>query len=146
MIPPEPFEDVRRARDQYAKERDVLAEALAAVLNLADEWARRPLMTLTPEGAAEQLRAVVAAPVTAAPQSVTARLEAYGHLARLRAEIEAAQREAERLHEPIRPLHMGPTVAQAAREVANSYAIINAPIALGITQAFERFANLLEGK
>lgn len=135
MIPPEPFEDVRRARDQYAQERDVLAGALAAVLNLADEWARRPLMRLTPEGAAEQLRAVVAAPVTAAPQHVTARLEAYGTLARLRAEVEAAQRTAE-----------PPTVAQAAREVANSYAIINAPIALGITQAFERFANLLEGK
>lgn len=134
MIPPEPFEDVRRARDQYAQERDVLAGALAAVLNLADGWTDEGGCIDYPE-AAHILRAAVAAPVAAAPQHVTARLEAYGTLARLRAEVEAAQRTAE-----------PPTVAQAAREVANSYAIINAPIALGITQAFERFANLLEGK
>lgn len=131
MIPPEPFEDVRRARDQYAQERDVLAGALAAVLNLADRLAG----SCRTSGIATEIRAVVAAPVAAAPGDVAARLEAYGHLARLRAEVEAAQQTAE-----------PPTVAQAAREVANSYAIINAPIALGITQAFERFANLLEGK
>jgi len=131
MIPPEPFEDVRRARDQYAQERDVLAGALAAVLNLADRLAG----SCRTSGIATEIRAVVAAPVAAAPGDVAARLEAYGTLARLRAEVEAAQRTAE-----------PPTVAQAAREVANSYAIINAPIALGITQAFERFANLLEGK
>jgi len=135
MIPPEPFEDVRRARDQYAKERDVLAEALAAVLDLADRWARDPFPF---PNVAETLRAVVAAPVAAAPQHVAARLEAYGHLARLRAEIEAAQRTAE-----------PPTVAQAARRIADYYQGWDGADsqARDITSAaFERFANLLEGK
>lgn len=140
MIPPEPFEDVRRARDQYAQERDVLAEALANVLAVADQWA---MGNAEQRDAAHWLRVVVAEPLKVAGADVAARLEAYGHLARLRAEIEAAQREAERLHEPIRPLRMGPTVAQAAREIAENLAKTNAKVNAGV---WSRFADLLEGK
>ncbi|HEV8172851.1 MAG TPA: hypothetical protein VGP91_04305 [Actinoplanes sp.] len=134
MIPPEPFEDVRRARDQYAKERDVLAEALAAVLSLADRLAG----SCRTSGIATQIRAVVAAPVAAAPGDVAARLEAYGHLARLRAEVDAAQRTAE-----------PPTVAQAARQITGYYRDLpdgSMPASRVVAYAFERFANLLEGK
>jgi hypothetical protein len=135
MIPPEPFEDVRRARDQYAQERDVFAGALAAVLNLADRLAG----SCRTSGIATEIRAVVAAPVAAAPGDVAARLEAYGTLARLRAEVEAAQQAAE-----------PPTVAQAARQVADYHDGLKdfggAPISEVVAVAFYRFADLLEGK
>jgi hypothetical protein len=103
------------------------------VLNLADRLAG----SCRTSGIATQIRAVVAAPVAAAPGDVAARLEAYGHLARLRAEVEAAQRTAE-----------PPTVAQAARQAAETLKVEwpedSAGYAAG--EAFERFADLLEGK
>jgi hypothetical protein len=123
-------------RAKLVAERDTLAEALAAVLSLADEWMDNPKTErgtdrmITLKNAGMKLRAAVAAPLKAAGPDVAARLEAYGHLARLRAEVKAAQQTAD-----------PPTVAQAARQVSQLYG--HHP---GVSDAFSDFAGLLEGK
>lgn len=92
-------DDLARSRAevrQMAKERDTLAEALGAVLDLADRWDRDGLTQrgfprmIALGSVVEQLRAVAAAPLKAGPD-IAAKLEAYGQLARLRSEVEAAQ-------------------------------------------------------
>jgi hypothetical protein len=119
MIPPEPFEDVRRERDQARAEREALAGALAAVLALADEWAgpgaRDDGGYITRPEAAHELRAAVAAPLKNAGEDIAARLDAYAHLARLRAEVEAAQA-------PVQPRDSWASVVRAARNIADGYA------------------------